>query len=136
MSRTRAQAGQATVEVVAAIPLVVAVVFAVVHVLAAGAAGEAAAAAAEAGAAAMIQDGDPRQAATQALGPAPRGRTTIEVSGRRVTVSVRPGTPIAPLARLLTATERADAGPGPAAASSTTVLLGDGPDRAQPERAR
>jgi hypothetical protein len=116
--------GQASVELVAVIPLVVAAVLAVVHVLAAGAASESAAAAAEAGAAAILQDGDPAGAARRALSPSRTTRATIRVAGRRVTVAVRPRTAVGPLAGLLTATSTADAGPGPAADASTTVVRG------------
>src|SRR5437762_2810535 len=81
----------------------------------------AARAAAEAGAAAILQDGDAQAAAEHALGTVPRERAAIEVSARRVTVTVRPGVLPRPLAGLLAATARADAGPGPAVDPSTTV---------------
>lgn len=124
--------GQASVELVAVIPLLIAAVLAVVHVLAAGAASESAAAAAEAGAAAMLQDTDPAAAARQALSPSQTTRATIRVAGRHVTVAVRPRTPIGPLADLLTATSTADAGPGPAATGSTTVVRGGDGESARP----
>ena len=116
--------GQASVELVAILPLALAAVLAVVHVLTAGAAAESAAAAAEAGAAAMLQDGDPAVAARRALGPSATDRATIVVRGRRVTVGLRPVAVARPLADLLEQTAVADAGPGPAAPSSTTVVRG------------
>jgi hypothetical protein len=124
--------GQATVELVAALPVLVAVVLAVVQVLAAGAASESAAAAAEAGAAAIIQDADPRAAARHALGPSTTTRATIAVRDRHVTVSVRPRAVAGPIAELLTATERADAGPGPAVPRSTTVVRGGDGEASRP----
>jgi hypothetical protein len=116
--------GQSTVEVVAVLPLLVAVVLAVVHVLAAGAASESAEAAAEAGAVAILQDGDPQAAAKRALGPSATTRATIAVRGREVTVTVRPIALARPLADVLAAHATADAGPGPAAASSTAIVRG------------
>jgi hypothetical protein len=70
--------------------------------------------AAQAGAMALLQGGDPREAARRAL-PAPvRGGARIEVDGRRVTVRVRPRLPLAAVARAMTAQVTADAGPEPA----------------------
>src|SRR3954454_855947 len=83
--------GQATVEAVVLAPLVIAVAVAVACVLGAGAASEAAGAAAEGGAVAILQERAPDAAAPDALGAVPRSRATIEVDGRRVTVTVRPG---------------------------------------------
>ncbi len=128
--------GQASVEIVAILPLIAVVVLAIVHVLAAGAASEAAASAAEAGAVALIQDGDPRTAARDALGPSATSRATIEVKGRTVTVSVRPTAPIGRLAETLTATSTADAGPGALARSSTTVVRGGDGDSSRPSDER
>jgi hypothetical protein len=102
-------AGQATVELVAFLPLVLAAALAGAALLAGHSAAEQAGQAAQAGAMALLQGGDPHEAAHRAL---PRGaRATIEVRGRRVTVTVRPRLPIDALAGPLTATETADAGP-------------------------
>ena len=122
--RLRGDHGQAAVELVAMLPVLVAAVLAVVQVLAAGAAAEAASNAAEAGAVALLQDADPAAAAKQALGPSATTRSTILVRGRRVTVRVRPLAPVRAVATALTATSAADAGPGAAAATSTTVVRG------------
>jgi hypothetical protein len=108
---TADERGQATVELIALLPLLLAAALAGAALLAAQAAGEQAGAAAQAGAMALLQDGDPRAAATRALPPTARSGAVIHVHGRRVTVRVRPHLPIAALARPLTADATADAGP-------------------------
>jgi hypothetical protein len=120
------------VEVVAILPLLVVAVLAVVGVLAAGAASESAAAAAEAGAAAILQEGDPQAAARAALRPSATTRATIAIRDRTVTVTVRPEGLLRPFAAVLTATEHADAGPGPAVDPSTTVVRGGDGESARP----
>jgi Flp pilus assembly protein TadG len=103
--------GQATVELVALLPLLLIVALAAAGLLASQAAGEQAGQAAEAGAVALLQGHDPRAAARRAL-PAPnRADAEIEVESRRVTVRVRPNLPLAALERPLTAEAVADAGP-------------------------
>ena len=111
---TADERGQATVELIALLPLLLAAALAGAVLLAAQAAGEQAGAAAQAGAMALLQGGDPRAAAKRALPPAARPRSVIRVRGRRVTVHVRPRLPTATLARPLTAHATADAGPEPA----------------------
>jgi hypothetical protein len=60
---------------------------------------------------ALLQGGDPREAAREAL---PDGAlATIEVDARRVTVTVRPRVPVGPVAEAMTAHVTADAGPEP-----------------------
>jgi hypothetical protein len=105
--------GQATVELVAFLPLLLAVALAAAALLAGHAAGERAGQAAQAGAMALLQGGDPREAARRALPSSARDRATIEVEDRRVTVTVRPSLPIPSLAATLTAHATADAGPEP-----------------------
>ena len=101
----RADDGQATVELVALLPLLLAAALAAAALLAAHAAGERAGEAAQAGAMALIQGGDPRAAARGVL---PRGtRAWIQVHGHRVTVHVRPSLPLTALERPLTATATA-----------------------------
>lgn len=107
--------GQASVELVAVLPLLALVVAAAVSVLGAGAAREAAASAAQAGAMAMLQDADPRAAAERALGTAAK-RGHVDIAGRHVVVTVRPRALAPVVGRLLAATSSADAGPGAAAA--------------------
>lgn len=105
------QEGQATVELIALLPLLLIAALAGAALIAAHACGEQAGQAAEAGAMALLQGGDPRAAARRAL---PSGaRAAIEVHGRRVTVRIRPDLPFTALERPLTGTATADAGPEP-----------------------
>jgi hypothetical protein len=103
--------GQATVELVAFLPLLLVAALAGAAILAAHTAGEQAGQAAQAGAMALLQGGDPRAAARAALPDGAGAR--IRVAGRRVTVRVRPDLPLAALERPLTSTATADAGPEP-----------------------
>ena len=109
--RRAGQSGQASVEVVALAPLVVAAALAVMALLAAGQARELAGHAAAAGAMAILQGGDPERAARDAAPGVPRSRMDVRVDGRRVRVTVRPRAPFGLGARLLRASETADAGP-------------------------
>lgn len=109
----RPDGGQASVELVGLLPLVVALGFGAMQVLSAGAAHEAADAAAEAGAVALLQDADPREAARGSLPRWARERASITVRGRRVRVSIRPRGPVPALTGMLVATAAADAGPRP-----------------------
>jgi hypothetical protein len=104
---------QATVEFVALLPLLLVAGLAGATVLAGQSAGEQAGAAAQAGAMALLQGGDPRDAAREALPAAARRRAEIVVQGRRVTVRVRPRIPLPALAGPLAAEASADAGPRP-----------------------
>jgi hypothetical protein len=107
------ESGQASVELVAVIPLVVTVGFVVFSFMAAAAAEELAAQAAKAGAVALLQDRDPTEAARAALPGGSRRSARVAVDGRRVTVRVRPRGPIGPINDRLTARAAADAGPEP-----------------------
>jgi hypothetical protein len=109
--RVRSVSGQASVELVALLPLAALVALAIGQLLAAGAARELAGNAAEAGAAALLQGGDPAAAARAALSGWSRERTTVHVAGRRVEIHVRPRTVIPVLAGRLEASASADAGP-------------------------
>jgi hypothetical protein len=108
----RCARGQASVEVVALLPLLVGVALAVVALLAAGQARELAGHAAAAGAIAVLQGGDVEQAARDAAPSLPASRMRVQVVGRRVRVRVRPRPPLGIGASLLEATAVADAGPG------------------------
>ena len=112
-TRGGGQNGQATVELVALLPLAVVVGLAAGQLLAAGAARELAGNAAEAGAAAMLQGGDARDAARAALPGWSRDRAVLRVGGRRVRVRLVPRAVLPGLASRLTATVTADAGPPP-----------------------
>ena len=105
--------GQATVELVALLPLVLAVALAAATVLAGQAASEQAGQAAVAGAIALVQGNDARAAARTAIPEEVRGRADITISGSRVTVSFRPRLPLGFLETALEATATADAGKAP-----------------------
>jgi hypothetical protein len=111
--RTDRERGQATVELVALLPLLLAVALTAATILAGQAAAEQAGQAAEAGAIALIHGDDARAAARTAIPEQARGRTDVEVTGSRVTVTLRPRVPLGFLAAALEATATADAGPGP-----------------------
>ncbi|HEX8101923.1 MAG TPA: hypothetical protein VF533_04885 [Solirubrobacteraceae bacterium] len=115
------ESGQASVELVALLPLIAALGFGLMQVLAAGAAGEAAEAAAEAGAVALLQDADARDAARAAMPEWARDRAAIRVRARRVEIEVRPRGPVPVLTRVLTATATAHAGPVPSASAAGPV---------------
>lgn len=109
MTRRSSEAGQATVELAALMPVVLLLTLAAAALLAGHGAREQAGSAAQAGAMAMLQGGDPRESARRALPAGARRRAAIEIHGRRVTVRVRPGLPL--VARAMTAEVSADAGP-------------------------
>lgn len=104
--------GQATIELLGLLPLVVLIGLVGFTLVASSTAHEQAGEAAEAGALALLQGGlDARTAAREALPEHLRARSTITVAGRRVHVRVRPRTPIAALSNRLTGEAHADAGP-------------------------
>jgi hypothetical protein len=105
----RGDEGQATVELVLFLPVLLLVALALTAVFAWRAADEQAGWAAEAGAMAVLQGTDPRAAARAALPE--HIRATIAVHGRTVAVTVHPHLVVA--AGLLTATETADASDAP-----------------------
>jgi hypothetical protein len=111
--RVACERGQATVELVALLPLLLIAGLAGAIILAGQAAGEQAGQAAQAGAMALLQDGNALAAARAALPNGARDRARIEVHGRRITVRLRPGVPIPALADTLTAEATANAGPEP-----------------------
>jgi hypothetical protein len=105
------EGGQASVELVALLPVAAVVALAAGQLLAAGQARELAGNAAGAGAVALVQGADPRDAAVAALPGWSRKRVTLRVHGRRVVVRLRPRAVLPGLSRRLTATAAADAGP-------------------------
>jgi hypothetical protein len=107
----RGIAGQASVELVALLPLAALIALAIGQLLAAGAARELAGSAAEAGAAAILEGADPTAAARAALPGWSRERADVRVAGRRVEVRLRPRALVPVLAETLVATASADAGP-------------------------
>jgi hypothetical protein len=92
--RSRPASGQASVELVALLPLALVVGLAIFSVIAAQAAGEQAGEAAEAAALALLQGDDPRAAATATLPKGTRHRATVELDGHHVHVHVRPQLPL------------------------------------------
>jgi hypothetical protein len=103
--------GQATVELIALLPLLLAAALAAAALLAAHSAGEQAGQAAEAGAIALLQGRDPAAAARAALPAGARDHADIAVDGHRITVTLRPHLPVAALEESLTAHATATAGP-------------------------
>jgi len=99
------------VELVGLVPLLVAVAFGVAQLLAAGIVHGLADHAAQAGAMALLQDGgSPSEAARDALPGWARDRAEVDVRGGRVLVTLRPPSPLEPVARALAAHATADAG--------------------------
>jgi len=109
--RPSATAGQASIELVALLPLAVLVALAIAQFLAAGAARETAGNAAEAGAVAILQGTDPAAAARAALPGWSRRRTTVHIARRRVEIRVRPRAVVSLVSDHLEAVASADAGP-------------------------
>ena len=108
----RAADGQASVELVGLLPLVVAVGLAAWSFVASWAAHEQAGAAAQAGAIALLRGGDARAAARAAL-PADAD-ASVALDARRVTVRVEPRLPLPGVGEMLAARAEAHAGPEPA----------------------
>lgn len=106
-----AEQGQASIELVALLPLVVAVALAVLQALAAGLASELAGHAAQSAAVAIAQGRDGAAAARAALPGWARDQVGIEVRGTRVRVRVAPPALVPGLGERLAATAKADAGP-------------------------
>jgi hypothetical protein len=98
MTRNEAARGQATVEAIALVPLMVAVGLGILQLLAVGYASVLAGNAAEAGALAVAAGGDPRSGVRQALPGWSRARARVEVNGGRVEVHLRPPSPLKALA--------------------------------------
>ncbi len=103
--------GQASVELIAAIPVLLAVTLAAAQLLAAGLCRELAAEAAGAGAAALLQSRDPQAAARRALPGWSRGQLRITRRGRELRVAISPPSLLPGLGRLLSVEARASAGP-------------------------
>lgn len=93
--------GQASVEVVAAVPAILLVGALCLQLLATGYAATVADGAAEAGAVAMAAGLPPNDAITGALPEWARDRSTVDQDEGRLTVTLRPPSPLAPLARAL-----------------------------------
>ena len=107
------QSGQASIELVALVPLLLLVVLGAAQLLAAGAGRELADHAAEAGAVAVLQGGDAAAAARTAVPGWSSGRLDVAVQRRHVRVRLRPRAFLPALAELLESSGEADAGPAP-----------------------
>jgi hypothetical protein len=107
----RSARGQATVELLALVPLVLAVALAAAQLLAVGYAGVLAGSAAEAGALALAGGADARTGARAALPGWSRARARVAVTGGEVRVELRPPALLRALARELevSATARVEA---------------------------
>jgi hypothetical protein len=103
----RGARGQATVEAIALVPVIVAVGLGILQLLAVGYASVLAGNAAEAGALALAAGTDAREGARQALPGWSRTRARVEVDGGRVAVHLRPPSPLKVLAEGLEVTARA-----------------------------
>ena len=102
--------GQAAVELVGALPVVILVALAAGQALAAGLARELADHAAEAAAVALYQSADPAAAARDALPGWARDRLQVRVEGGDVAVRLRPPAALPEVGRLLEASATAHAG--------------------------
>lgn len=110
MGPVRDENGQAAVELIGMVPLLVVLALGAAQLLAAGKAHELAGHAAEAGAVGMLQGEDPREAARGALDPSVVRRLRVSVDGSRVRVRLAPVAVVPGVAELLTAEASAVAG--------------------------
>lgn len=108
----RGEAGQASVELVAALPALLLAALVALQLLAAGYALTLADGAAEAGALALASGASAAQAARGALPGWARNDVSVSVQGGAVTVRLRPPSPLPALADRLTVTSTASARPG------------------------
>jgi hypothetical protein len=111
MSARRDDHGQAAIELVALVPLVLTVALGVLQGLAAGVAAELADHAAESGAVALAQGRDAQAAARAAVPGWTHGRVEVLVQGRRVRVRIAPPSLLPGLGDELASSAIADAGP-------------------------
>jgi hypothetical protein len=105
--------GQASVELVAALPALLLAALVALQLLLAGYAMTLADGAAEAGALALSSGGSAVQAARAALPGWAEDDVTVSVSGGTVTVRLRPPSPLAAVADRLAVTSSASARPAP-----------------------
>jgi hypothetical protein len=107
----RAEGGQATVELVAALPALLLAALISLQLLAAGYALTLADGAAEAGALALAEGGSAPEAARQALPGWAEDDVSVSVRGEKVSVRLRPPSPFAAIADHLAVTSSASARP-------------------------
>lgn len=104
---TRRQSGQASVELLGALPALIALGLILFQLLAVGYSAVLAGSAAEAGALALAAGSDPVAGVREALPGWSRARARVSVSGGSVRVDMRPPSPLTVLARRLEITARA-----------------------------
>ncbi len=109
MRRPRASSGQASVELVAALPALLLAALLALQLLAAGYALTLADGAAEAGALALASGGDAAKAAHRALPGWAQDDVSVSVEGGRVTVRLRPPSPLPAIADRLAVSSSASA---------------------------
>lgn len=109
MSRPH-EGGQATVEVLGAVPGLIALGLVVMQLLAVGYSAVLAGTAAEGGALALAGGRDPRAGVRESLPGWSRARASVSVAGGTVTVRLRPPSPLRLVARRLAVTARASVG--------------------------
>lgn len=107
----RGERGQAAVELIGALPVLLVLGIAITQLLAVGYAAVLAGNAAEAGALALAARADPEASARNALPGWGRARASVGVSGGRVTVRLRPPSLVSALARRLEVASTASVAP-------------------------
>lgn len=107
LHRGRGESGQASVELLGALPVLVAVALILFQLLAIGHAAVLAGSAAEAGALALAAGSDPESGVREALPGWSREQARVSVRGGTVRVDLRPLSPLAAVARRLEITARA-----------------------------
>jgi hypothetical protein len=112
-SRNRGERGQATVELIAAVPALLLVALLALQLLAAGYALTLADGAAEAGALALASGESGAEAARGALPGWAKSDVSVEVHGGEVSVRLRPPSPFGAIADKLEVTSTASARPAP-----------------------
>jgi hypothetical protein len=103
----KGERGQALVELIAGLPIMVTLGLSLLQLLAAGYSAVLAGNAAEAAALAIAGEVDPRSAARGALPGWSEGRARLEVTGRTAVVRLRPPSPLDAVARHLEVERRA-----------------------------
>ena len=109
-ARGRAEQGQASVEVLGAVPALLLLGLVILQLLAVGYSAVLAGTAAEAGALALAGGGDARAGVRESLPGWSRARARVVVSADSVRVRLRPPSPLASLAQRLEVTGRARLG--------------------------
>ncbi len=107
LRRLRGQTGQASIELLGALPVLLVLGLVLFQLLAVGYAAVLAGSAAEAGALALAGGGDPEAGVRQALPGWSRAHARVSVTGGTVRLRLRPPSPVAALARRLEVDARA-----------------------------